>query len=91
MKTFRPFTNQREYLSWMEKNCYRCQRYENQSTRIEEAGCPMAFCLDLGAVGEGEIPAMYADRIGIDVDKLSDECLEIKKMQITKAEHYETF
>lgn len=59
----RPFSNGTESMQWKSNNCDRCCRYENESSKPEDAGCEMAYYLDLGEV-TGEIPKRMAIRIG---------------------------
>lgn len=57
------FSNASECESWQSTNCYQCDKYEQESDEEENAGCPMAFHIDLGFV-TGEIPARILTQLG---------------------------
>lgn len=79
-KKIRPFSNGFEWRSWTTKNCDRCLKYENKSTTIEDAGCRLAFSIDLGRVTDGMISENIASEFGCKLDdKLHfTDCKKIK-------------
>jgi len=58
-----PFSNGTEAGYWHERNCEQCSKYEMESESEEEAGCKLAFNIDLGFMAGG-IPLWVAERIG---------------------------
>jgi len=64
MSRIQPFSNLTEFTSWKDKNCDRCCRYENVSTKANNARCRLAFYLDLGSVSDGTISSYTALKIG---------------------------
>jgi hypothetical protein len=38
MTNYIPFSNGTEYMSWQERNCLQCEKYENESSIEEAAG-----------------------------------------------------
>jgi len=64
VKQYRPFSNATEFMMWQDKNCYKCKKYESESKSEAEAGCKLAFNLDLSSVLDGTIPEWVADEIG---------------------------
>lgn len=65
MKKHTPFSNGTEFMCWQIINCYKCKKYENSSTKIEEAGCKLAFSLDYAFISDGKIDLDIAEQIGI--------------------------
>ena len=65
MKKHTPFSNGTEFMYWQSMNCYKCKKYENESTKIEDAGCKLAFSLDLASVSDGKMDMDIAEQIGI--------------------------
>ena len=64
-----PFSNATDAERWKDKNCYQCDNYESETTCEEEAGCKLAFYIDLGFI-EGTIPLWAARDIGCEYDPL---------------------
>ncbi len=58
-----PFSNGTDASYWHEDNCEQCEKYEMESETEEEAGCKLAYNIDLGFIA-GEIPMWVAERIG---------------------------
>jgi len=58
------FSNGTEYMLWQGRNCDNCAKYENESTEVGNAGCRIAFYIDLCSV-TGELPP--------DVDKITEQ------------------
>lgn len=69
MKRVEPFSNGFEFRSWKDRNCDRCAKYENESTKIEDAGCKLAFYVDLGSASDGSIPESVATEFGCKIEK----------------------
>ncbi len=65
----KPFSNGTEAMIWHEQNCDQCKLYENQSTDENEAGCKLAFNIDVGFIS-GEIRLEIAKEIGCKYDPL---------------------
>lgn len=82
-KKIRPFSNGFEFRSWTTKNCDRCSRYENKSATIEDAGCKLAFSIDLGNVTDGTIPERIASEFGCKLDEKS-YFTDCKKIELIK-------
>lgn len=82
-KKIRPFSNGFEFDSWTTKNCDRCSKYENESTSIEDAGCKLAFYIDLGSVTDGTIPEHIASEFGCKLDERS-YFTDCKKIELKK-------
>ena len=59
----RPFSNTTESEWWKERNCYQCSKYEMESESEEEAGCPLAWNIDIGFL-DGTMPLWAAEEIG---------------------------
>lgn len=59
-----PFSNLTEFEWWKNNNCDKCYRYENKSTKLNNARCKHAFRLDLACVSDGMIPLRTAFKIG---------------------------
>ena len=59
-----------------EKNCYSCKYYEDESALESEAGCKLAFRLDLNSVACGEISKQ--DLIDIGLTKETNENWECR-------------
>jgi hypothetical protein len=57
------FSNGSEFEIWRACNCFDCNKYENKSTKIENAKCKAAFELD-GSLGLGEMTTQALDYIG---------------------------
>ena len=49
---------------WENENCYGCKKYENESTKIEDAKCELSFSLCYAYVSDGKIDKKIAERIG---------------------------
>lgn len=64
MKNYIPFSNGTEYMSWQEHNCLQCEKYECESSTEEEAGCKLAFQLDLSTMADNVIEELTVDSIG---------------------------
>ncbi len=78
-KEITPFSNGTEFMWWTDRNCDHCQRYENESTKIEDAGCPLIFSIELASVTDGKITLDIAQRIGLDSNnRLSTFCKEFE-------------
>lgn len=60
-------------MVWQENNCWKCPRYESESTSEETAGCRAAFYLDLSTFS-GEIPIEIAEQIGYNGSSLNFSC-----------------
>ena len=63
-----PFSNGTEYTMWQDANCYQCSKYENESTCEADAGCKLAFFLDMGAIGY-EVPMEILMEVGWNAEK----------------------
>lgn len=63
-KKVQPFSNLTDFIKWKDKNCDQCCRYENRSTKSNNARCRLAFYLDLASVTDGLISTTTALRIG---------------------------
>lgn len=80
----RPFSNGTEYNIWQDNNCAKCNKYENESKTEDEAGCKLAFYLDLGSI-TGVIPLWvgiqigYTHKINSGYINLNNNCLKICK------------
>ena len=59
------FSNGTECTMWQERNCFNCTKYENESTEIEKAGCPIAFTIDFAEPLSDELRQM----VGWDSEK----------------------
>lgn len=59
-----PFSRGTEYMFWQTANCDNCEKYENESVEPEQAGCKLAYYIDLASVTDGTIPKWVADRVG---------------------------
>jgi len=82
MKQLIPFSNGTEADLWQFNNCQKCSLYEDESTDISEAGCKLAFELDMGRI-TGTISEEAAQGIGYTEmgDKfvrLLDNCKQFK-------------
>lgn len=64
-----PFSNGFEFRGWKDRNCSLCDKYEDESTKVEEAGCKLAFYIDLGSVSDGTIPKAIADEFGCEIER----------------------
>lgn len=75
------FSNGTDFLLWQEDNCCQCSKYENISTCEAEAGCKLAFHLDMAACGGEEVPQRTIDAIGYDAEKnrINRVCNQINK------------
>ena len=62
-----PFSNGFEFLNWRGRNCDECSKYENESSVVENAGCELAFYIDLASVTDGAIPKLVADKFGCEI------------------------
>jgi len=58
-----PFSNGNEFLSWKNRNCDNCPKYENKSTSYETANCPAAFDMDMASI-MGNIRVKTARDVG---------------------------
>jgi len=67
------FSNATEADWWKDKNCHQCVYYESESTEPEEAGCVLAWYIDLGYI-LGEIPLWVAKEIGCEYNPLYQRC-----------------
>lgn len=63
-KKVQPFSNLTDFIKWKYKNCDKCCRYENKSTKANNARCRLAFYLDLASVTDGMISVTTALKIG---------------------------
>lgn len=79
-----PFSNLSEFDSWQSHNCDRCCRYDNTSSKRQNAKCKLAFDLDLACVSEGSISVDTAKSIGFDGVQLNDKCNDFNKPIISK-------
>jgi len=73
-----PFSNGNEFLTWKNRNCDKCHKYENTSTSYKTANCPAAFDIDMGSIC-GSIRYRTAIDIGHsgitgDFVNLNDKC-----------------
>ena len=73
----RPFSNGSEYMMWNDANCCRCKKYECESATEEEAGCRLAFNLDLGCI-TGDVPEDVCNEIGMTDGELNSRCANIE-------------
>ena len=65
----KPFSNGSEYESWHDNNCAKCKGYECKSKTEDEAGCKLAYHLDLGTI-TGEVPLWVVKEIGCEYNPL---------------------
>ena len=65
MKTTKkmPFSNGTDFLHWTERNCAKCDRYENESTERKNAKCKYIFDIEY-ATGSGTVPVETLDYFG---------------------------
>ena len=84
MSRITPFANLREFISWKDNNCDQCCRYENKSTKANNARCRLAFYLDLACVDDGTISLRTANKIGYDGTYLNTKCNDFDKPIIRK-------
>lgn len=71
-----PFSNLTEFISWKDRNCDKCCRYENTSTNIKNARCRLSFHLDLASVSDGTISTRTALKIGtIEYNGIDGSCI----------------
>ncbi len=69
-----PFPNGTSAMNWQDYNCLLCKKYENKSTKEEDAKCNPAFHIDMGYI-LGEIPDVMAHKVGWDgKGYLNDKC-----------------
>ena len=78
------FSNLREFISWKDNNCDQCCRYENKSTKANNARCRLAFYLDLASVDDGTISLNTANKVGYDGTYLNAKCNDFNKPIIRK-------
>lgn len=69
-----PFRNLTEFALWQSNNCGKCIRYENKSSKADNAKCRLAFYLDLASVSDGTISLLTAQKIGIKGASLGNYC-----------------
>ena len=50
-----PFSNSLEGDFFKDRNCFKCPKYESESSKVENAGCKYAFYIDMGFI-TGEVP-----------------------------------
>ena len=67
-----PFANGSEYLSWLEGNCYKCEKYAPDAMSVEDGACEIELALGEGSIGDGTIERTIFDRMG----KSSGKCCE---------------
>lgn len=72
-KTIAPFSNGSSACSWRSANCERCPQYESESTKEEDAGCRLAFYMDIAFI-TGEIPLSVAQEIGLYDNRIVNQC-----------------
>ena len=78
-ETMQPFSNMTECWWWKDQNCNLCEKYEDESEVIEDAGCPMAFSIDLASITDGEISLKMAKKIGLKNGQLVSKCKKFKE------------
>lgn len=62
-----PFHSGCEFADWEDSNCGKCKKFENESSSIEEAGCPYSFSLLLAYLDDGTVDkAMHDEYMGDD-------------------------
>lgn len=83
-KTMQPFSNGTEFDWWTSKNCDRCCRYSNVSTKRSNAKCKLAFDLDFAYVDDGTISLRTAEKIGLEGGYLKPKCNYFNKPIIRK-------
>lgn len=74
-----PFSNSVNADIWSESNCHKCLKYECKSKKESEAGCKLAFYIDLGQV-EGNIPLWVAKEIGCIYTSPLYQLIELSKV-----------
>ena len=84
------FSNGTECTMWQERNCFNCTKYENESTEIEKAGCPIAFTIDLAEPLSDELRRMVGwdsenDRMPTNCRAISPNFAEADNDQDKKA------
>ena len=68
-----PFSNGSQFLSWESKNCGKCPKYENESTKREDARCKYSYDLEFSA-GSGSIPISTLDYFGFTKNNHLADC-----------------
>ena len=84
MSRVRPFSNGTEFDWWTSRNCDKCCRYSNVSTKRNNAKCKLAFDLDYACATDGMINLNTANKIGYDGTYLNDKCKDFNKPIIRK-------
>ena len=83
MKRLTPFSNGSEFERWKENNCDQCCRYENKSTKPNNAKCRHAYYIDLASATDGKIPVNSVGKIGFKrVDLSSDSCALLDRCEM---------
>lgn len=59
-----PFANGSEYLSWLEGDCYKCEKYAPNAMSIEDGACEIELALSEACMGDGTIERTIFDRMG---------------------------
>jgi len=77
MNQITPFSNGTEFDTWKENNCDQCKKYESESSTPEEAGCRLAFWLDMGSIS-GTVAEDVCNEIGRNGEQLNDRCAKIE-------------
>ncbi len=75
----RPFSNHTEFEWWQERNCDRCCRYSNVSSKRKNAKCRLAFDLDFASIDDGTIRRKTAEMIGLSNGSLKNRCNDFNK------------
>jgi hypothetical protein len=56
------FANGSEYMMWMELNCYRCKKYDENNADVEV--CAIDYHVGYASITDGTIPHEIAKRMG---------------------------
>lgn len=75
MKSKRLFSNSTEYAAWIDINCCECEKYNPESTLIEET-CDIEFQMAMAYLDDGTMDQHYVDRIGGFIGLFLSNCKE---------------